>query len=472
MSLLLTNGRVYLNGSFRTADVLLDEEGGRVFECGTCPDHPDEALDLQEALVLPGLSDAHVHFREPGFEHKETIETGSLAGARGGFTAVCTMPNLNPVPSTLDGLRPQLDAIQRDGRIHVIPFGAITLAQDGRSQLSDMEALAPYVCGFSDDGRGIQDAGLMRDAMAAAHALDRPISAHCEDESLLGGRDIHEGSYSLAIHHAGIRSESEWRQAERDVKLADETGCAYHICHVSCRETISIVRDAKRSGVDVTCETGPHYLTLCDEDFFKIDPDEPNSGRFKMYPPICGRADRGALLQGLLDGTIDMIATDHAPHTWEEKHRGLLKSNNGVIGLETSFPVMYTKFVEPGILRLEDLVRLMAAGAKKRFCLPDHPLTASGTVAAPDFTVISVADPYAIDPADFLSKGRSTPFEGWAVRGRTLLTVAGGRVAYRDAALGNPRDQGALGSPESLESSGSPDSQDNPPAQTAAGEEA
>ncbi len=536
MSLLFVNGRLYSGGSFQTADVFLSEDGGRVFEKGCCKAHPDEVIDVNNAFILPGLSDAHVHFREPGFLQKETIKTGSLAAARGGFTAVCTMPNLRPAPSNRDALEEELRAIRKDAGIHVLPFGSITRNQDGRSGLSDMERIAPYVAGFSDDGKGIQDGRLMRDAMETAHALGKPIAAHCEDEDLLGGSDIHEGKFSRADHHAGIHYESVWRQAERDIKLADETGCAYHVCHVSCRETVDIIRDAKKSGVDVTCETGPHYLTISDEDFFGIDPYEPGSGRFKMYPPICGPEDREALIRGIIDGTIDMIATDHAPHTREEKTRGLFKSVNGVIGLETSFPVMYTNFVEKGrtpgenmntvekdrdraiftdfdekdrdrarftdfvekrrtpgestntvekcrnqavaaesdekrrtsmyaadfdekgrtsegstnfaekcrartvsaesvekgLISMETLIRLMCDGAKKRFKLPDHPLRPGETVFAPDFTIIDVSVPYIIDPEKFLSKGRSTPFEGWKVKGRTLFTVASGKVVYRN----------------------------------------
>ena len=322
MTLLVTNGTVYLDHRFRKADLLISENSTSVFDAGKADAAAaDRVIDCNGKYILPGFADVHVHFREPGFSSKETIRTGSRAAARGGYTAVCTMPNLKPVPSTMEGLNAQLDLIRRDACIDVIPYGAITRKQDGRSELSDMEAMAPYVCAFTDDGKGVQDGGLMRAAMETARGLGKMITAHCEDESLLGGSAIHDGIFAASIHHQGISSASEWKQIERDVKLADETGCPYHVCHVSTKESVEVIRDAKQSGVDVTCETGPHYLTLCDQDLFAIDPADPASGRFKMNPPLRGKDDRDALLAGLMDGTVDMIATDHAPHSREEKSK-------------------------------------------------------------------------------------------------------------------------------------------------------
>ena len=355
-------------------------------------------------FLFPGFCDVHVHFREPGFSYKETIATGTAAARRGGYTAVCTMPNLKPVPDTLESLRVQLDIIAQDAAIRVLPYGAITMGEQGE-RLSDMEDMAPFVCAFSDDGRGVQDAGMMRSAMEKARSLDRIIAAHCEVNELLRGGYIHDGAYAAAHGHRGICSESEWRQIESDIRLADETGCKYHVCHISCRESVQLIRDAKASGVDVTCETGPHYL-LMDEGDLQED------GRFKMNPPLRSRSDREALIEGLCDGTIDIIATDHAPHSAEEKARGLEKSAFGIVGLETAFPLLYTYLVKKGIISLEKLIELMAIRPRERFGIPYEGVTAW-----------ELGREYVIDPSKFTSKGHATPFEGWKVCGECIMTT-------------------------------------------------
>ena len=361
---------------------------------------------------LPGFCDVHVHLREPGFSYKETIRTGSLAAARGGFTAICAMPNLDPVPDSAAHLRPQLELIRRDAAVDVRPYGAITVGERGR-ELADLEALAPDVIAFSDDGRGVQDPGLMREAMLRAKALGKLIAAHCEDDSLLRGGYIHDGAYAAAHGHRGICSESEWRQIARDLELAAETGCAYHVCHISAKESVRLIREAKKSGVDVSCETAPHYLVLDDGDL-------EEDGRFKMNPPLRDRTDREALLEGLLDGTIDCIATDHAPHSAEEKSRGLAGSAFGIVGLETAFPVLYTSLVTAGTVPLELLLDRLVTRPRARFSLP------LGT----DFSVWDLNAEYAVDPAAFRSRGRATPFAGRTVRGRCLATFYQGTQVY------------------------------------------
>ncbi|MBQ8955114.1 MAG: dihydroorotase [Clostridia bacterium] len=366
-----------------------------------------------EYFLFPGFCDVHVHFREPGFSYKETILSGSRAAARGGCTAVCAMPNLNPVPDSLETLRPQLDLIARDAVIRVLPYGAITRGERGEA-LADMEAMAPYVCAFSDDGRGVQSEGMMREAMLTAKSLNKIIAAHCEVNELLRGGYIHDGAYAAAHGHKGISSESEWRQIERDLRLAKETGCAYHVCHISCKESVSLIREAKKSGVDVTCETGPHYL-LMDEG------DLREEGRFKMNPPLRGTADREALVEGLADGTIDMIATDHAPHSAAEKAKGLVGSVFGIVGIETAFPLLYTYLVKRGVITLEKLIDLMAAAPRRRFGIPFED----------EFTLWNLNRRAVIDSSRFLSLGRATPFEGWEVQGECAATLFNGQIAYQ-----------------------------------------
>ena len=388
---------------------------GSVFSEGVCSSLSAPGLsgfDSSEYVIFPGFCDVHVHFREPGFSYKETIATGSRAAARGGYTAVCTMPNLNPVPDSVEHLEVQRRLIEETACIHVYPYGAITIGEQGEA-LSDLEGMAPGVVGFSDDGRGVQSDDLMRQAMLRAKALGKPIVAHCEVNSLLRGGYIHDGDYAKAHGHRGICSESEWGQIARDLQLVKETGCAYHVCHVSAKESVALIRKAKAEGLDVTCETGPHYLVMDDSDL-------QEDGRFKMNPPLRGKEDREALIHGILDGTIDMIATDHAPHSAEEKSRGLEKSAFGIVGIETAFPILYTCLVKPGILSLNKLLELLCVNPRRRFGLP------LGT----DYSIWDLNAAYPIDPKDFLSKGRATPFAGWQVSGKCIATICDGKLVY------------------------------------------
>ena len=362
--------------------------------------------------IFPGFCDVHVHFREPGFSYKETIETGSRASARGGYTAVCTMPNLNPVPDSVENLAIQRKLIEDTACIHVYPYGAITVGEKGE-EMADLEGMAPYVCGFSDDGRGVQSDDMMREAMLRAKALGKMIVAHCEDNSLLRRGYIHSGVYAATHGHRGICSESEWVQIARDLALVKETGCKYHVCHISTKESVAIIRKAKAEGLDVTCETGPHYLVM-DDSMLKEE------GRFKMNPPLRDKSDREALIEGILDGTIDMIATDHAPHSAEEKAKGLEGSAFGVVGIETAFPILYTYLVKPGILSLKKLVELLCVNPRERFGLP----------LGNDYSVWDLEAEYTVDPAEFISMGKATPFEGWKVCGRCMATVCDGKTVY------------------------------------------
>ena len=377
-----------------------------------------EAVELPAALneikytVFPGFCDVHVHFREPGFSYKETIASGSAAAARGGYTAVCAMPNLNPVPDSVENLRVQTDIIKKDALISVFPYAAITVGEKGE-QIADLEALAPHVIAFSDDGKGVQSEDMMREAMIRAQSLGKMIVAHCEVNELLKGGYIHDGEYAKMHGHKGICSESEWRQIERDLRLSKETGCAYHVCHISTKESVELIRKAKAEGINVTCETGPHYLVLDENDL-------KEEGRFKMNPPLRSLADREALIEGIIDGTIDMIATDHAPHSAEEKAKGLKDSAFGIVGLETTFPVLYTKLVKENIISLEKLVKLLTENPRRRF----------GISQTGDFTVWNLNESYKIDPEDFLSMGKATPFAGMEVFGKCMLTVRGGKVVY------------------------------------------
>ena len=371
-------------------------------------------------FVIPGLVDVHVHLREPGFSYKETIKTGTAAAAAGGYTAVCSMPNLAPVPDTYEHLKVQLDIIEKDAAIQVRPFGSITRGELGET-LSDMEAMAPYVAGFSDDGKGVQSEERMLEAMKLAKSLGKVISAHCEDNSLLHGGYIHAGRYAAAHGHKGISAESEWGPIARDLELAAKTGCAYHVCHVSTAKSVDLIRQAKKSGVDVTCETGPHYLLLCDEDL-------QEDGRFKMNPPLRSEADRAALIEGILDGTIDMLVTDHAPHSREEKSRGLEKSAMGVVGLETSFAAAYTYLVKPGILPLEKLIDLMHGAPMRRFGCG----TALAEGQPADLTAFDLNERYIVDPEKFLTMGRATPFAGVELTGVCKVTMIGGNIVWEE----------------------------------------
>lgn len=376
-----------------------------------CGDIISSLPQNRDYVLLPGFADVHVHLREPGFSYKETIATGSAACAHGGYTAVCSMPNLNPVPDCLEHLNVQRQIIDQDACIHVFPYGAITVGQKGE-QLADLRAMAPYVIGFSDDGRGVQSREMMKEAMLLAKELGKPIVAHCEDNSLLHGGYIHDGQYAKEHGHRGICSESEWGPIARDLELVAETGCSYHVCHISTKESVRIIREAKKAGLDVTCETGPHYLTM-DDSMLQED------GRFKMNPPLRDRSDREALVEGLLDGTIDMIATDHAPHSAEEKGKGLEKSAMGVVGIETAFPVVYTFLVKTGLVPLETVLKALTVNPAKRFGLP-----------LDGWAVWDLNKSYTIDPKDFLSKGKASPFTGMEVYGQCMMTVCSDKTVW------------------------------------------
>ena len=377
-----------------------------------------DIISFDGMYIFPGFADVHVHLREPGFSYKETIKSGTLASAHGGYTAVCSMPNLNPVPDSVEHLKEQLDIIEKDACIHVYPYGSITVGQMGE-ELSDMDGMAENIIAFSDDGRGVQSDEMMEEAMLRAKALGKMIVAHCEVNDLLKGGYIHDGEYAKANGHRGICSESEWKQIERDLKLVEKTGCSYHVCHISTKESVEIIRQAKAKGLDVTCETGPHYLILDDSNL-------QEHGRFKMNPPLRGKEDRLALIEGIKDGTIDMIATDHAPHSAEEKGRGLEKSMMGVVGIETAFPLMYTYFVETGVITLEKLIELMSINPRKRFGIGGG--TDEGQSA--DFTVVDLDAEYEINPGEFYSMGKATPFEGYKVKGKIMHTYIGGEKIF------------------------------------------
>ena len=370
------------------------------------------AFNSSEYAVIPGFCDVHVHFREPGFSYKETILSGSLAAARGGYTAVCTMPNLNPVPDSKANLKQQLDLIRQDGMIRIYPYGAITVSQKGE-QLADLGGMAHQAIAFSDDGRGVQSADLMRQAMLKAKQLKKIIVAHCEDNSLLNGGYIHDGEYAKDNHHRGICSESEWGPIARDLALVKETGCAYHVCHISTKESVELIRQAKKEGLNVTCETAPHYLIL-DDSALQED------GRFKMNPPLRSAEDREALIAGIQDGTIDMIATDHAPHSEEEKSKGLDGSAFGIVGIETAFPLLYTYLVKEDIISMERLMELLVTNPRKRFGIP----------MGCDFSIWDLRQSYYIDPAEFQSQGKSTPFTGWKVWGKCMATVCDSKLVW------------------------------------------
>ena len=415
MKALFKNARIYTDGNMTVADIVFDGKELHSFTGDVSEIAP--SLIFDNTVILPGFCDVHVHLREPGFSYKETMESGTAACAHGGYTSVCTMPNLKPTPDCPKNLEVQLAAIRRGASIPVYPYGTITVGEAGEV-LSDMDGLAPHVIGFSDDGRGVQSEELMREAMQKAKALGLPIVAHCEDNSLLRGGYIHDGEYARAHGHRGICSESEWGQIARDLKLAEEVGCAYHVCHISTKESVEIIRAAKARGVNVTCETAPHYLTLDDS---RLEED----GRFKMNPPLRSSEDRLALIEGIKDGTVDMIATDHAPHSFEEKSRGLEGSLMGVVGIETAFPVLYTNLVKTDIITMERLCELLSVKPRERFNI-------EGEVG---FTVFDLSCGYRIDPDEFLSKGRSTPYKDEYVEGKCLATVIGGRAVYLDGKL-------------------------------------
>ncbi len=418
MRTVYTHVLIYRAGAFVPGELAV--EAGRIVPVGMRRED-DRVVDLGGRHLVPGLVDVHVHLREPGFPQKETIATGTAAAACGGYTTICSMPNLNPAPDSRKTLGEQLSLIERDAKVHVKPYGCITMGQRGGGELVDFAALAPDVVGFSDDGRGVQSAELMEEAMRRAAAVGRPIVAHCEVDDLLRGGYIHDGEYCRVHGHRGICSESEWQQVARDIALAEKTGCQYHVCHVSTKESVELVRRAKAKGLRVSCETAPHYLLLTDSDL-------QEDGLFKMNPPLRSAADRAALIAGVQDGTIEVIATDHAPHTAEEKSRGLAGSAMGIVGLECAFPLLYKYMVLTGAISLEKLIALMSVNPRRIFGLEGG--LESGDVA--DFTVLDLAAEFTLDPSRFRSKGAATPFAGWKVQGRAVLTVVGGHEAYCD----------------------------------------
>ena len=417
---LLTGGMIYQNGQITRAD--MEIKNGRIENINNNINHKNlKKLDVSGCIITPGFMDLHVHLRSPGFEYKENIKTGTQAAAAGGYVIVCAMPNLNPVPDSIENLRVELDLIEKDSCVKVLPYGAITKGEKG-AELSDMDALSPYVVGFSDDGRGVQDENMMLKAMKRVKELNKFIAAHCEDESLLYKNwAVHDGILAKKFDLIGNRSESEWRQVERDLKLVEQTGCPYHVCHVSTKESVDLIREAKSRGLPVTCETGPHYLVLCDEDL-------QDDGRFKMNPPIRTKRDQEALITGLQDGVIDCIATDHAPHSIQEKSKGLKASLNGIIGMETAFPALYTRLVKPGVISLERLLNAMCVRPREIAGLSDGNFN---TGERADLAVLDLNLNYKINPDKFYSMGRSTPFDGWSVNAAVMMTIYNGEIVYQ-----------------------------------------
>ena len=417
MKTLYTNAVIYTGGRFAAGEFAV--EGGRIVPVAGAA--PDRTVDLGGRHVIPGLVDVHVHLREPGFSQKETIASGTAAAARGGYTTVCSMPNLNPAPDTPQTLRAQTDIIRRDAVVRVVPYGCITMGQRGCGRLVDFAALAPEVVGFSDDGRGVQSDGLMEEAMRRAAQVGKPVVAHCEVDDLLRGGYIHDGEYCRAHGHKGICSESEWRQVERDIALAEKTGCQYHVCHVSTRESVELVRRAKDRGLRVSCETAPHYLLLCDEDL-------QEDGRFKMNPPLGSEEDRAALIEGIKDGTVDIIATDHAPHTPAEKALGIAKAPNGIIGLETSFAASCTAMVASGRMSLTRLIEVMSVNPCRILSIPGGEIRVGGPA---DLVLLAPEERWTFTEADIGSKSRNTPFLGTEFTGRVHCTIKGGEITWQ-----------------------------------------
>ena len=422
MTLLIKNALVYKSDKFEKSDVLIKD--GIIHSLGVSVSFDgniDRVVDaLGKYFLIPGFADVHTHLREPGFSYKETIKTGTLAGARAGYNVLLTMPNLNPVPDCAENLRVQTEIIKKDAVIDVIPFASITKGRKGAGEVVDFKSMADKAAGFSDDGTGVQTEELMKKAMTECAKTGKIISAHCEVNDLLHGGYIHDGEYCKEHNHKGICSESEWAQIERDCRLAEETGCKYHVCHISTKESVEIIRRAKARGVHVTCETGPHYLTMCDKDL-------QENGRFKMNPPLRGEDDMKALIEGVLDGTIDVIATDHAPHSAEEKSKGLEKSLMGVVGLETAFAVLNTKLVKTGVISLEKLIDMMSVKPREIFALSGGKI-AEGESA--DLALIDADKEWIVNPEKFVTMGRATPFEGWKLQGDNLMTILRGEIVY------------------------------------------
>lgn len=421
MTLLIKDALVYMGDMFKKSDVLIKDGIIHSLAVSVCENDVDRVVDaMGKYFLIPGFVDVHTHLREPGFSYKETIKTGSMAGARAGYNILLTMPNLDPPPDCVENLKVQTDIIERDAVIDVIPFGTITKGRKGVGEVVDFESMADKVAGYSDDGTGVQTKELMEKAMIECARLGKIISAHCEVNDLLKGGYIHDGEYCRAHYHKGICSESEWEQIERDCRLAEKTGCHYHVCHISAKESVDIIRKAKARGVKVTCETGPHYLTMCDEDL-------QEHGRFKMNPPLRSESDKQALIEGVLDGTIDVIATDHAPHSDEEKSRGLEKSLMGVVGLETAFAVLNTKLVKTGVISLERLIYMMSVRPRRIFGLSGGRI-AEGEEA--NLALIDADKEWVVNPDEFVTMGRATPFESWTVQGENLMTILRGEIVY------------------------------------------
>lgn len=421
MNQLIKGTSIYQKGTFRKADVLITD--GIISEIGNNLSAVENAqiINYPDCYVFPGFADVHVHFREPGFSYKETIKNGALTAAKAGYTAVCLMPNLIPAPDSPEHMQEQLDIIERDAVIKCYPYAAITVGRKGRGEMTDFEKLSQYAVAFTDDGTGIQEKELMDKVMKMAAKKKILIAAHCEDESLLNGGYIHDGEYARLNGHNGISSKSEYAQVERDIRLAEKYGTHYHVCHISCAETVDLVRKAKAKGINVTCETAPHYLTMCDMDI-------RNEGRFKMNPPIRSARDRDALVEGIADGTIEIIATDHAPHSKNEKRGGLKESLMGVVGLETAFPVLYTELVKKGVITLEKLVELMSVNPRKRFNLDSAEIEV-GAVA--NLCIWRLNTKYTVNSEDFISTGKATPFEGKDVYGQNLMTILGTETVWK-----------------------------------------
>lgn len=421
MTLLIKNALAYIDNNFKLSDILIKDGLINSLGIAISSDGADRVIDaLGKYILIPGFVDVHVHLREPGFSYKETIKSGSMAGAKAGYTTLCTMPNLNPAPDCPENLKVQTDLIERDAVINVLPFAAITKGRRGVGEVVDFSALADKAVGFSDDGTGVQTQELMKEAMEKCAALNKIISAHCEVNELLHGGYIHDGEYCKAHNHKGICSESEWAQIERDCNLAEQTGCKYHVCHISTKESVEIIRQAKARGVQVTCETGPHYLTMCDMDL-------QEDGRFKMNPPLRSREDMQALVEGVVDGTIDVIATDHAPHSAEEKAKGLAGSMMGVVGLETAFGVLYTRLVKAGVISLEKLIYMMSVRPREIFGL-DGGRIEEGQIA--DLALINLDKKWIVNPDEFVTMGRATPFKDWELEGENLMTICKGEIVY------------------------------------------
>lgn len=420
MKILLKNATVYFNNNFSKKDIVIENDTITKVEDSIDATSFDNVYNLNNLYLLPGFIDVHTHLREPGFIYKETIKTGTMAGARGGYTSICSMPNLNPTPDCLENLKPQLEAIKKDAVINVYPYGTITKGENGE-ELASFEEINDYVVAFSDDGKGVQNEKIMFEAMKKAKKLNKKIVAHCEENSLLNGGYIHDGEYAKIHNHRGICSQSEWQPIKRDIELVEKSGCEYHICHVSTKESVEAIRQAKKKGLPVTCETGPHYLTLTDMDI-------EEHGRFKMNPPIRAKEDKDALIEGIKDGTIDIIITDHAPHSEEEKSRGLEKSAMGVVGLEVAFPVLYTNLVKKNIITLEKLIELMNVNPRKIFGIG----TEIKVGQKADLTVYDLGENYNIDSSKFVSKGKATPFDGKNVYGKCKMTMVNGNIVFNE----------------------------------------